>query len=362
MALYRFLSLTTVAQPPNSKWCWAACAQQMIQGLQINSSIGTTQDEILTYYKNHYPPVGVALETWTPSKLPCPSQGQPMTQECNRGIHPKHIIPVFRKMGIDCHPLKKIAQLIDLEFLKTTLSTTDAPIILHKYISDSHHMVLITGYGTKNNCEYLCLSDPVSKEDDHFVPLSSFSIHQVVGAYVCEIDKIDVTQTYLKEDRLDFATPVDLHYTLTKLQREYHIDIRMVEMAKVPTSLIVDKSIDDPLVAGPYLLSNRSLNEFLSSPISDVMLCPSIPTGATYAHDILKRLIQEIQSRDIRDGTLYFEYNKSLGISVLHHLSKENIMSLPLEAPPDASISRSWQPLHQYLQAQTNIQPLHYFD
>lgn len=362
MALYRFLSLTTVAQPPNSKWCWAACAQQMIQGLHIKSSIGTTQHEILTYYKNHYPPVGVALENWTPSKQSCPTEGQPMTLECNRGIHPRHIIPVFKKMGIHCQPLSDTAKLLDLEFLETTLTTTDAPIILHTYISDSHHMVLITGYGTKNNCEYLCLSDPVSKADDHFVPLSSFSVHQVVGAYICEIDKIDRTQTYLKVDQLDFDIPVDLHQRLTTLQNENGIEIRVVEMAKVPQSLILDKSIDDPAIAASYLLSNRSLNEFLSSPFDGFYICPSIPTGATYAYDILKRLLNEIQSNSIRNSTLYFEYKKNTGVSVLHHLTEKQIKSLPLEVPPDASISKSWQPLHQYLKAQTKVQPLHYFD
>lgn len=362
MAFYRFLSLTTVPQPPNSNWCWAACAQQMIQGLGIRSNIGETQHEILTYYKNNFPPVGLSQESYHPSTNTCPKPGEPMTAECDRGLHPEHVEAIFEQMGIHCHPLTDLSQLLDLPFLEDTLTDTDAPIILHIYKSERHHMVLITGYGKRNNCDYLCISDPVSKEDDRYLPLSSFSINQVVSAWVCEIDKKSNAQENLKKDRLYFDLPDELYKRLIDLLEKNRLDLRLVEMAKVPKSLIANQSINNPKIAQEYLISNRSLQSFFSSPFPGKYLCPAIPIGATLAYDILDRLIKEITKNNFRDSTLYFEYSSVLGISALHHIDEHQISSYPLEAPLDAAIEKKWQPLHHFLKSQTKVQPLHYFD
>lgn len=361
MEFYRFLSFNTVEQPPNSKWCWAACAEQMIHGLNIKSPIGNKQWEILTHYKNNYSPRSTISSEYNPSNETCEFSTLEMLPECNRGLQQEHVKSVFQEMGIRLEPTLT-ENLKNIDFIKNTLESNDAPILLNVLRSGNKHMILVTGFGFENNCTYIFESDPISKESDHYAPISTYPFNQIIDAWICTIIKEDPELVNLKLDKNIDSNNEDILDLLNNIRSEYNIDLKIITSSDVPINLIEDKSINNPSLAKHYLLSNTSINAFISSEFSVATYCHSIPLLAIPVYDILKSTLLFIKQNGLRNIDLYYEYQKEFGIQLFHRIEGDQVLSFPFQSPNDYKLKKDWQLLDEFLGKRLNLNTLQYFD
>lgn len=166
---YCFNNLTHVIQPKRSSWCWAACLEKMIIGLQSRSEIGTKSCELVSFYsayKKGIAPTG---------KYCCNSECS-----CNNiGIKPEHVEFVFDKAGFTT---KKIKPLLTYEKIVEKLTSNQSPLVINTNI-DKPHMELIIGFGSFDNCKYLLISDPSKYSDIHYTRMAECGINRQISMW-----------------------------------------------------------------------------------------------------------------------------------------------------------------------------------
>ncbi|WP_299184578.1 papain-like cysteine protease family protein [uncultured Aquimarina sp.] len=198
-----------------TNWCWAACFQWIIDFLDYESEIGSTQEHLALYYHN------------THNNINHEGQDYSLTY-INRPIKltdiPKLIGDIF---GFDCNETDFITisnnraqlslmtnQMLDYQFVKSTLNNNNFPIILAISTGNApNHIVLITGYGIKDGCEYILISNPNNREQEEF-----WVDEKYVSKIMSRIKKIWITKNTFNDVSKIQEDNFTKHYTNTSIE------------------------------------------------------------------------------------------------------------------------------------------------
>lgn len=214
---YRFTNMHHVIQPENSYWCWAACAEKMIQGLRSKSEIGNNKCQIVSYYKNNI------LTTFDSSvnnndqqnSTSCCNESGEFLDECNIGLKDTHFIEIFNQIGFECEEFLETDKLKNIDFIIEQLEQNDSPIIL-KLNTSMAHMVLISGYGERNGCKYIFIGDPSPGYGENYVRFDIFLDEYIRNSKIAKfwtskVKKIDANKKNIVLD-LDIPDDPEEHF------------------------------------------------------------------------------------------------------------------------------------------------------
>ncbi len=205
-------------QPEGSNWCWAACLSNMIIGLRSISSIGNSQCHLVSHYKSYLQGAGTNTESTI-----CCSSGVP--HGCNLRLDDAHLKYIFEKSGFLITEYSSISQLSSFDFIVEELKKNQAPILLKTRVSDSAHMVLINGYGTKTNgCNYILISNPDNSHKERYFNHEYYLKNNTVEKFWTA--KIENRENLGRDKMLDF----NYNFIKTTLQNKLNKDLGDVEM------------------------------------------------------------------------------------------------------------------------------------
>ncbi len=176
-SFYKFNTLKYKEQI-GTLWCWASCLSQMIKGLDSNSIIGETQCNLVQHYGRNYKKNNEFILS---SNDNCCEQNN---SKCFKvSIDPKHVEDIFYQAGFNSEPIETPnVDLKNYDFIRNTLIENDSPIILNIY-TNRPHLVMIAGFGEKNNINYVLVSDPDGKKEENYYPINCF-----INQYLQHVD------------------------------------------------------------------------------------------------------------------------------------------------------------------------------
>ncbi|WP_299245719.1 hypothetical protein [uncultured Aquimarina sp.] len=172
---YKFTKMTYRPQPPNSQWCWAACLEQMIKGLNPPSTIGKEQCDIVQYYWQNYTTEQTRTLRMNRNETCCTGQNE-FNKKCkDLSLDPIHLENVFQKAGFKCNLVYDFKQkLQDYKFIRKTLIDNDSPIILKTNRGSGAHLEMISGFGKKDDFEYVLISNPYELYNEKYYSIDCF--------------------------------------------------------------------------------------------------------------------------------------------------------------------------------------------
>ncbi|MFD2914844.1 hypothetical protein [Psychroserpens luteus] len=190
-SFFCFQSLKYVSQPSYSYWCWAACLEQMIKGLNAKSKIGTKQCELASTYKDikeNHPIDSLLIGNINNYKSSnCCSASNKIPNGCNIALEENDLKSIFGFSGFNATEIKDCNSLKDFGFIKQTLIDNQSPIVLKVRKNGKAHMNIISGYGKLNGCEYLLISDPLESIGETYQEFSGLINPR-------EIDRVWITK------------------------------------------------------------------------------------------------------------------------------------------------------------------------
>lgn len=147
----KVLSNISLVDQEENRWCWVSCLQALVDSLYNRKVRQCQLARLLPENKRKH----------------CCSN----KKQCNLAIHKDEIIEVFGKEGILLR--KAHHKLNDYNFIVDHLTNKRSPLLLWVDKGRSNHLVLIVGYGRKNedrNCNFLAIFNPEGTEE--FIPHS----------------------------------------------------------------------------------------------------------------------------------------------------------------------------------------------
>ncbi|RMB57388.1 hypothetical protein EAX61_11620 [Dokdonia sinensis] len=207
LQFYCFLGMDHQAQPLNSYWCWAACLSKMIKGLNSSSQIGTAQCEIVSHYIHSFNSHNLITDDNY-----CCSEDGAMRTPCNIPIAQDHLCDVFRNGGFETEEINDLEIFNNYETIVSILKTFNAPIILKTRLFQQAHMILITGFGSRNHCDYLQVGNPVDNNEKYMLYENFLANIHIDNAWTAKViseenleqDKILVDKYKFIKESLDF--------------------------------------------------------------------------------------------------------------------------------------------------------------
>ena len=187
-----FSNLSHQTQPLGSNWCWAACLSKILKGFNIKSPLGTSQCEIVRHYLNY-------LKIENVNNGNCNNEFY--AKKHNKALDPNDLESIFSDFGVYCNKINNKSiknKLSDYDFIKNTLKQTGAPIILRIDQNQSEHLILITGFGKIDSCNYLLESDPINKQE-FYISLESFNYSSIIAAWTIDF-KQELFTNFLVDD------------------------------------------------------------------------------------------------------------------------------------------------------------------
>lgn len=186
---YCFRDLEYKSQPESSYWCWAACLSQMIIGLKAPSNFGRTQCELVTEYRSKF----IDFKNHS-----CCANDNSIPKGCDLPLKENDLEKVYDESGFITKEIS-VHNLNSYDFIKTTLIDCQSPIVLKVRVDGSNaHMNLITGYGEKNGCKYVLITDPQKTVGESYYKMDEF------------IKKISVDRAWTTEVRDENLKPDQL--------------------------------------------------------------------------------------------------------------------------------------------------------
>ena len=212
MNFYCFKELKYVAQPQKSNWCWASCLSQMIKGLNSPTSIGKTQCELVGEYKNYkedtlnYNPGSVF-----PLGICCDSDINHVPNGCNIALSENDLLDVHTFGGFKTNKIE-VCDLFNFTFVIEKLKRNQSPIVLKINKSGVGHINLISGYGKKDGCEYILVSDPLNFIGEVYTEFSEFCKMDIDKAWSTEVMQNNLKKDSTLKASLNFVQNfIDLH-------------------------------------------------------------------------------------------------------------------------------------------------------
>ncbi|MDH7444478.1 papain-like cysteine protease family protein [Aquimarina sp. 2201CG14-23] len=212
ISFYKFTKMRYESQPPKSQWCWAACLSQMIKGLDASSSIGKEMCDLVQHYGQYYE---FNRRTLRSNEKCC---GLDTSKKCDSlSIQTEHIKEVFLKGGFECDTVNNyLDKLKSYEFIRKTLIDNDSPIILKTNNGSGPHLEMISGFGKKNNTEYVFISNPLKEYKEKYYPIDCF-----YSNYKNKIKEMWVSKLKSNENHSKNLNPdkdlIEVHNTINKI-------------------------------------------------------------------------------------------------------------------------------------------------
>lgn len=264
---YCFNDIRYIPQPKNSYWCWAACLSQIIIGLNTSSKLGKKQCELVSAYKLNYKEASIS----NPDELQiCCGSGKNIPSGCNIPLKKEDLKSVYDECGLLASELVDLTQLQNFSFIKLTLRTFQAPIVLNVDKDGRAHMNLITGYGEKNHCKYVLVTDPLKHIGESYIEFNDF---------VNSISINNAWTIHLRDNNLkpDEALHKSLDFVESFLKNNYSRIIKNINENDINPEVILNKwnylSTDDsPLVARIINEASKNIKDFGSDLIFDKKL------------------------------------------------------------------------------------------
>ena len=209
-----FIDMDHISQPRDSNWCWVACLVKLLNGLGIQTLSESDQCQFATEYFRNYHSVDTAncCETNGAQKV------------CYKGIEPDDLVKYYGDKGIICKRIKDRNEIFDYEFVKEQLIANDAPILLKTKHGDGFHLELITGYGYKDECQYVLVGNPLKNVGEFYLPMEVFEQRhswKLLEAWICKPDSKEIRRKSLvQDDKLD-AILSNLRESLEEKSEEY---------------------------------------------------------------------------------------------------------------------------------------------
>ncbi|MFD2565309.1 hypothetical protein [Aquimarina rubra] len=176
-----------------TNWCWAACFQWISEILNFTPKMGKEQHNFVSYYNDNY-----KNGSWNCNK-------ENPDYNCNIPIEFDDVEGLVEDVfGFECNEIDLVSysnsaertstlnKLLDYDYVKRTLKENNFPIIL----AVSNHILLVTGYGIKNECKYILVSDPKNNKGESFWVDDNY-----IGNNILRIKRIWITNNTFSPDK-----------------------------------------------------------------------------------------------------------------------------------------------------------------
>ena len=348
---YCFNDLVHVLQPENSNWCWASCLEKMIKMFNSEYKIGPEDFQLMSYY--------VSLLNGTQNTNHC--RAFDTSNGCDKPLKDEHVEHIFNQCGFTIFQDNDIIN--EFDKIVETLKTTQLPIILKTKYPDKSHMELILGYGERNGCKYVLISDPAKGSDISYTPLNKY-----LNQRDREIKKVwetgyiggrEVPNDNLKKDEI-LESNFNFFENLIKENIDY-IDKNNIELLN-PWSYIeaafdtkVDNEINNKDIIS--ILTSKIENNIPKRRCKNISRC-SAPVGA-----INGRVYDRSNCNYKREKFLYLpNYLTYIELKT----EKDQLLTKTISSPPSYNLKNDeWIPFHIFyenLKQQTKIPKIFFED
>ncbi|WP_109097698.1 papain-like cysteine protease family protein [Aquimarina sp. AU58] len=343
----RFVNMNHVIQPENSYWCWAACAEKMVRGLKSKSEIGNSKCEIVSYYKNNILTLDNSSNN-NDGELnidSCCNNFGGFFDECNIGLKDKHFIRIFNQVGFECKESLEIDKLKNIDFIIDQLEGNDSPIIL-KLNTSLAHMVLISGYGERNNCKYVFVGDPSPGYGENYVRFDVFLNEyimnsKVVKFWTSKVKKVDINEKNMVLDLDVPDNPEEFSKVLnSKIDRINALKSNFkVNISFIKEGLEIEES---SLINENYQKYWKDLD-----PLSDSFCFKKVPINFYEELDLLEKIREKITHREEISDLYIVNFNDFFTTTVIRENSGLKEIK-PIIFPSNYKLDSSWQEYEKF--------------